>query len=116
LALLCLRQGRLEEALHWVENIDPKDLRGPYLFFNLGVIYAKRGNLIKAIEYYQRAILENPDYAEAHFDLGLVYLRAQNIPLARACFHAFLKKWTGDPKDPLVQQAQNYLKQLANRK
>jgi Tfp pilus assembly protein PilF len=112
LAILCLNQGRTGEASRWVEDIDPKDLRGPYAFFNLGVIYAKEGNLNKAIECYQRAISENPDYAEAHFNLGLVYLRSNNLPYAQVCFENFLKKWVGDPENPLVQQAQTYANDL----
>jgi protein O-mannosyl-transferase len=116
LALLCLNQGRQEEAVRWIKDIDLKNVRGAYLFFNLGVIYAKNGSLGKAIEAYQQAILENPNYAQAHFNLGLTYLRANNFPAARACFDAFLNKWTGDPMNPLVQQAQTYMKQLANWK
>jgi Tfp pilus assembly protein PilF len=115
LALLCLNQGRLQDALHWIDGIDPASVRGPLGFFNLGVIYAKEGNLSKAIAAYQRAILENPDYAEAHFNLGLVYLRAKNFASARACFDTFLKKWVGDPQNPLVEQAQSYAKLLAER-
>ncbi len=53
LAILYLNQGRLEEALRVIKDIDLKELRGPFVFFNLGVIYAKQGDLTKAIDFYQ---------------------------------------------------------------
>src|SRR5437773_6776696 len=116
LALLCLNQGRLNEAVLWAQEIDPKDVRDPYVFFNLGVIYAKQGNLAKARESYQFALNQKPDYAEACFNLGLVYLRTRDFSNARSCFDSFLKHWEGASDDRLVKDAQNYVAQLAKVK
>ena len=116
LALLCLNQGRLNEAVRWAQEIDPKDVRDPYVFFNLGVIYAKQGNLDKARESYQFALNQKPDYAEACFNLGLVYLRTRDFSNARSCFDSFLKHWEGASDDRLVKDAQNYVAQLAKVK
>ena len=114
LAVLCLNQGRLSEAVLWVQDVDSKDVKDPYVFFNLGVIYAKEGNLARATESYRFALNQKPDYAEAYFNLGLVYLRTQDYANARNCFGAFLKMWEGDQNDRLVKDAQNYVAQLSN--
>ena len=89
-------------------------MKDPYVFFNLGVIYAKEGNLARATESYRFALNQKPDYAEAYFNLGLVYLRTQDYANARNCFGAFLKMWEGDQNDRLVKDAQNYVAQLSN--
>ncbi len=42
---------------------------------NLGVVYHNLRRLEEAIETYQEAIRIKPDYAEAHYVLGLAYVR-----------------------------------------
>jgi tetratricopeptide (TPR) repeat protein len=43
-------------------------------WFDLGVAYAKSGKYQEAIEVFQQAIRIKPDHANAHYNLGEVYL------------------------------------------
>ncbi len=49
---------------------------------NLGVAYGKLGCYQDAIESLKQAIRIKPDYAEAHYNLGIAYLRADDKGLA----------------------------------
>jgi hypothetical protein len=44
----------------------------------LGTTYAKLGRNLEATEEYKKAIRLKSDYAEAHFNLGIAYLRSDN--------------------------------------
>ena len=39
----------------------------------MGGVYGELGEYAKAIESYKEALRQNPEYAEAHFGLGLTY-------------------------------------------
>lgn len=42
-------------------------------YSNLGNIYKEKGDSLKAIEYYERAIQADPSYANAYHNLGVLY-------------------------------------------
>jgi tetratricopeptide (TPR) repeat protein len=48
----------------------------PEAWFHLGYAHAKLGHVDEKIRYYQRAIALKPDYADAHFSLGVSLLLA----------------------------------------
>lgn len=62
--------GLVESLLKKSIGIDPKFAEA---YLQLGVVYADRGELDKAVAAYQRAIAANPNLAEAHFRLGQTY-------------------------------------------
>ncbi|MDB9412513.1 tetratricopeptide repeat protein [Microcystis aeruginosa] len=66
-----------------------------------------------AEEDYQRALSLNPDDAEAHFNLGLLYEELQDFDLARKEYIAFLihKRYILDPEQ-LNQQRFNCAAQM----
>lgn len=56
----------VKKSEHWLESF-------PYSFFMwnlLGVLYKKIGEKKKSLDAYHNALLINPDYAEAYFNLG----------------------------------------------
>ena len=56
----------IKKSEHWLESF-------PYSFFMwnlLGVLYKKIGEKQKSTDAYHNALLINPDYAEAYFNLG----------------------------------------------
>jgi protein O-mannosyl-transferase len=113
LALLYLREGRSREAIASVEGMEEDDLNlPPDVYFNLGVIYAKRGDLEKAIKNYREAIDRRQDFAEAYFNLALAYLKTKAYAEAKASFSEFLRRFKGDPNSPYVLEARAQLGQL----
>jgi len=52
---------------------EPQKLSKPHN--NLGLAYAASGQLSDAIVEFNQAVQLRPDYAEAHFNLGVAYLQ-----------------------------------------
>lgn len=46
----------------------------PYIYYNLGYIYARQGDFPSAIEAYSKAIELFPYFADAHYNRGLIQL------------------------------------------
>ena len=46
----------------------------PVAYYNKGVLLAESGNYVEAIEALSRAISLKPDFGEAYYDRGYVYL------------------------------------------
>ena len=44
--------------------------RGSELFYNAGLICQKRGMTEEAVQFYQQALSEDPEFAEALLNLG----------------------------------------------
>jgi tetratricopeptide (TPR) repeat protein len=63
----------------------------------LGAALQERGDLIGALESYQRAIAIYPGYDVAHYNLGLVYYELQQYEQALASFQEATRL---DPDDP----------------
>jgi tetratricopeptide (TPR) repeat protein len=51
---------------------------------------SNRATFAEAIDAYQRAILCDPDYADAHCNLGSVYFNQDRMASSRACFERAL--------------------------
>ena len=67
-----------------------------------GVYYKRRGEHQKAFAVYRDIILRNPDYANAYFDLGMLYLELDSVPKAYTHFDIAIKS------DPLFVKAYYY--------
>ena len=50
---------------------------------NLGIALKKQGKFPDAVSSYQRALQIKPNYAEAHYNLGITYLWTPRIALIR---------------------------------
>lgn len=58
--------------------------------YNLAVAEANRGNDEEAARYFERAILKKPDFALAHYQLGLCCFRLKRWPEARTELERYL--------------------------
>ena len=66
-----LREGKFDDAIATLENLQSKNPAMPGLAHELGVAYYKKGDYLKAIASLQKAQTENPKDAEATQLLGL---------------------------------------------
>lgn len=63
----------LPSALSAVEKAADLSPNDASIIYNLGVIEGQSGNVDKAIEALERAVILKPDYKDAHYALGLFY-------------------------------------------
>ena len=64
--------------------------------------YKRRGEFDKAFQAYRDIIIRNPDYSNAYFDMGMIYLELDSLPKAYDHFNLALKT------DPLFVKAYYY--------
>ncbi len=59
--------GKYDEAVEWLMKATQAKRYESYCYphYNLGRVYEKKGNWVKALEYYQLSLKENPDYTLA---------------------------------------------------
>lgn len=58
---------------------------------NLGAAFAKSGDLARAKEHYQKALLYNPHYVKANYNLAGIYFRQGNLTEAIKLFSKVLE-------------------------
>lgn len=56
-----------------------------------GVFYKRRGEFDKAFQIYRDIIIRNPDYSNAYFDMGMIYLELDSLPKAYTHFDLAIK-------------------------
>jgi tetratricopeptide (TPR) repeat protein len=67
-----------------------------------GVFYKRRGEFDKAFEIYRDIVARNPDYSNAYFDMGVIYLELDSLSKAYDNFDIAVKT------DPLFVKAYYY--------
>lgn len=70
LAALALEQQDFPEAYDLHLRLIELGEHSPELYYNAGLICQKRGQTEDAVSYYQKALQENPEFAEALLNLG----------------------------------------------
>ena len=77
-----LKQGKGEEAINDLVELHNLDPNNASILFILGTIYGDENNDVynsdKAIEYYEEAIKLNPNYYDAIYNLGAMYITLSN--------------------------------------
>ncbi|MEZ5361238.1 MAG: tetratricopeptide repeat protein [Bryobacterales bacterium] len=77
--------------------------------FNLGNVCEETVGMDEAIERYEQALQLNPSYADAHYNLALVYERRREPMRAARHWRHYLKL---DPGSPWAGIARRQLKGL----
>lgn len=77
-----LKQGKGEEAINDLVELQKLDPSNASILFILGTIYGDENNDVydseKAIHYYEEAIKLNPNYYDAIYNLGAMYISLSN--------------------------------------
>jgi predicted TPR repeat methyltransferase len=90
------RQSRFDEAIASLDRglaINPVD---PALITSKGIALRAKGDLDAAVQHYKEAIASQPDMAEYHNNLALVYQQLGNSREAIACFQKVLELRPGN--------------------
>ena len=86
---------RLSKALPFPGLHESFDFARNYL--SLGFVFFERGYFEQAQLYFQQALKDNPESAEALYGLGSAYLQQQKTSDARECFERVLQLHSGYP-------------------
>jgi len=109
-----LKQGKGEEALSDLNKLAELDPNNPSILFILGTIYGDDTHEIfnadKAIEYYTKAIEVNPEYYDAVYNLGALYITMSNKLKAEANEITGFSKAEIEKYDSLVKQAEDLVR------
>jgi tetratricopeptide (TPR) repeat protein len=82
-----IEQSRIEDAIGYLERANEAKTDDPITLNYLGVASSQLGQFGKAEQSLRRAITVNPDYAEAHFNLAVIYATAKPPSIALAKRH-----------------------------
>jgi tetratricopeptide (TPR) repeat protein len=85
LALLKV-QGREDEAIKLLQEVQRQDPTLPHTWFNLGIYYKHQGDTKEAIEQFEGMLARTPDEAIAHYQLGTLYNQMNRRSEAQAQF------------------------------
>jgi len=85
LALLKV-QGKEEEAIKLLQEVQRQDPSLPHTWFNLGIYYKRQGDTQRAVEQFEGMLALTPDEAIAHYQLGTLYNQTNRRADAQAQF------------------------------
>ena len=90
-AMRLYKSGQLNEALNAVNELIKNHPSEPILFNIRGACYSVLGPTDHAIEDFKKAISINKGYAEAHYNLGVVFQKIDQNDNAYDCYENALK-------------------------
>ena len=92
-----LVQEQPDRARKAFRNAEKYQRKMPEAYFGMGLAYAReKGQWVRAIDYFCRALAEKPDYVEAQYHIGLTHLNLMN----RDAIRAFERVVEMDPDHP----------------
>ncbi len=112
LATAYLEKQRLADAervYRWILAVDPAYGAA---YNGLGVIAIQRQDANAARGYFEKAVEDDPDLADAQLNLGLLYKMAGDRGKARRCLEAFLAKASGKEYREVIPKVKAELAEL----
>lgn len=79
------------EAVQYFQNALRVDSNDIEVRLQLGMYYKRRGEFDQAFKIYRDIIIRNPDYSDAYFDMGMIYLELDSLPKAYTNFDIAIK-------------------------
>lgn len=100
LGAVMIEQNRSQDAVTYLERANAAVADDPITLNYLGVASSQLGQFGKAESSLRRAITVKPDYAEAHFNLAVIYATAKppSIALAKRHYEKALELGAGPDK------------------
>lgn len=92
-AVELLKQEKYPEAILLLRAVtgSTSKFTGPYI--DLGIAYARSGDLVRAEKSLKKALEINPNHPVAMNELGLVYRKTGRYKLARALYEKLLREY-----------------------
>jgi Tfp pilus assembly protein PilF len=108
LAHLCLAQGRLNEAGLWNDSID-SEFNNAGTLYSRGLIYSRLRDWPKARLFFLRALQKGKFAPESFYNLATACRLSGRPAEARHWFQRFVEAWKGNPRDPHLLEARQFL-------
>ncbi len=89
--LALLNDGRIREGVAQLKDVQRRDPKLPYTWFNLGIQYKKAGETDAAVAQFERMVQLVPDEAIGHYQLGSLYKLQGHTDTAVAQFELAAK-------------------------
>ena len=81
----------------------------PKPYYNLGIVYSKRGKSKEAFDYFEKTLKLDPRHGSACYQAALAAVRLVDYPTAIKYFEAFLEL---EPDAPEVPQIKSMIEEL----
>lgn len=86
LAKTFMMRRDLDAAVAELDQIDLAAVTDPNVFYNIGSLFFDQGQAAQAQRYYLLAIERNPNFADAHMQVGLCLIQQSKMEEARPYF------------------------------
>ena len=110
---LYLKQGKGDEAIADLNQLHDMDPNNASILFILGTIYGDDSHEIfdadKAIQYYNEALVANPEFFDADYNLAALYVNLSNKKNAEANEITGFSKAEQERYEALVKEGDDYL-------
>jgi len=109
LALAYYGKGDYDSALSLLRPVVGRNPRNPIVRLNMGRVYFADDKVGLSIAEFKKSIELNKDYAKAHYNLALAYLKLQDISAAKTEFREVIRI---DPDGELGQLSKEYIEMI----
>ena len=104
-----LRRADLSKARKAFRKAEGYERKLPEAYNGLGLVYAReRGQWVRAIDYFCRALAERPDYVDAQYNIGMIHLNLMN----RDAIKAFERVVEMNPNHPDAYYRLGYMYEM----
>jgi len=104
LANVYCRQGRFDDSIAILNRVIPADPKNAVAHNYLAIALGKKGDTAKAEESFRASLAINPNYANAHFNLAVMYANAEPPSLQLAKKHYEKAKILGAEPDSVLER------------
>ena len=104
LANVYCRQGRFDDSIAVLNRVIPADPKNAVAHNFLAIALGKKGDTAKAEESFRASLAINPNYANAHFNLAVMYANAEPSSLQLAKKHYEKAKDLGAEPDSVLER------------
>jgi Tfp pilus assembly protein PilF len=104
LANVYCRQGRFDESIAVLNRVIPADPKNAVAHNYLAIALGKKGDTAKAEESFRESLAIDPNYANAHFNLAVMYANAEPPSLQLAKKHYEKAKDLGAEPDSVLER------------
>jgi tetratricopeptide (TPR) repeat protein len=105
------QRGKMDQARATMERLLREHPANHTVYFGMGVLHAIRGECRQSIPWFDKATAIFPYFVEAHFNKALAYQKELDIANAVRAYRKVVE--VGDPKEPEVAKAKEFLKDIA---